>query len=191
MSDCVICQAVQSDKLMKLYEDPDVAVMLHPKPATLGHLIIVPKQHYAIIETVPNTILGKAIIVANRFSMFLFEALEAKGTNMIIANGVPAGQSLAHFVINIIPRSENDGLDFQWTPKKSSEQELSDNQSALSSEIQHVLSQPAAAEKMPVKATEEKQEIKVEEKEEKVEHKEEPKHESKIKHLLKYITRIP
>ena len=36
-----------------------------------------------------------------------------------------AGQTIPHFVIHIIPRSEGDGLNFQWEPKQPSKEEVS------------------------------------------------------------------
>lgn len=187
MSDCIVCQAISSEKLLKLYEDNDVVVMLHPKPAVLGHLIVAPKQHYSILETVPSSVLGKAAVVANKFSIFLFEALDAKGTNVIIANGLPAGQTLAHFAINVIPRNENDGLDFQWAPKQISESELSELQASISAEIAAL----SVAEKIPQKAEPKPAERKAELEEKPKEEVLEEKKESKFGHMIRQLIRIP
>ena len=35
-----------------------------------------------------------------------------------------AGQGIPHFSINIIPRSEGDGLNFQWEPKQPPKEEV-------------------------------------------------------------------
>jgi len=45
---------------------------------------------------------------------------------ILIQNGIDGQQTEAHFSINIIPRKEGDGLNLSWTPKKISEEEISD-----------------------------------------------------------------
>ena len=57
--------------------------------------------------------------------MAVFEILQAKGTNILIQNGVAAGQKTNHFMVHIIARKENDGLDFQWQSKQLNEEEMS------------------------------------------------------------------
>ncbi len=42
-----------------------------------------------------------------------------------MTNGVPAGQTVAHFIIHVIPRLENDGVNLQWRPKQLTEEEMS------------------------------------------------------------------
>jgi hypothetical protein len=51
--------------------------------------------------------------------------LGAHGTNIFITNGVSAGQTIAHFAINVIPRKEGDNINLQWKPKQLSEEEMS------------------------------------------------------------------
>ncbi len=121
---CEICELIKNKKKVIL-EDNDVVAMLHPRPATAGHIIIVPKQHIPIIENCPDSTVGKIFNLANKISTIVFESLQAHGTNMLVQNGVAAGQSSAHFMLHVIPRRENDGLNFQWQPKKSSDDELS------------------------------------------------------------------
>ena len=57
-------------------------------------------------------------------STTLFERMQVNGTNVIAQNGIAAGQKIAHFAINVIPRTENDGLGFNWQPVELSEEEL-------------------------------------------------------------------
>jgi diadenosine tetraphosphate (Ap4A) HIT family hydrolase len=44
--------------------------------------------------------------------------LGAEGTNIMINEGVPAGQRHAHAMIHIIPRKKDDGLNFEWPQKQ-------------------------------------------------------------------------
>ena len=45
-------------------------------------------------------------------------------TNVIIENGTGAQQQIPHLSLGIIPRVEGDGLNFQWQPKKLSDEQM-------------------------------------------------------------------
>ena len=76
-------------------------------------------------EPVPDKEVGRLFQVSNKISTAIFESLGVQGTNIFVANGIPAGQTVAHFTINVIPRRENDGINLQWQPKQLSEEEMS------------------------------------------------------------------
>lgn len=122
--DCVYCQKIASGK-DRLYEDGKIVVMLHPAPSAYGHIIVMPKEHYPIIEQVPDFVTDHLFRVANKVSVAVFEALRVQGTNIIVNNGIAAGQDSAHFMAHVIPRREGDGLNFQWPTKQLGEEEMS------------------------------------------------------------------
>ena len=124
MNSCEYCKMVESGKT-KIYED-DLAVAFLPKsPASFGHIILVSRAHYPIFEQVPDNVLAQVGLVSNKLSIAVFDALKVAGTNIIIENGLPAGQLHPHFAMHIIPRSENDGLAFSWKTKQLTEEEMS------------------------------------------------------------------
>ena len=124
MADCEFCELIKG-KLNKIYEDEQIFVMHAPKPASVGHVLVLPKEHYMIIEQIPDFVLGEIFEKVNKISTAVFEGIGAQGTNIIVQNGVAAGQSHSHFIIHVIARREGDGLDFQWQPKQLSEEEMS------------------------------------------------------------------
>jgi len=124
MSDCDICKQIKERNNL-LYEDEKIAAFLSLNPATAGHIIIAPKQHAPILEQVPDFIVSELFIKANKLSIACFEAIGAEGTNIIIQNGIAAGQSVPHTTIHIVPRKENDGLNLLWKPKQQSEEQMS------------------------------------------------------------------
>ena len=123
MATCEYCTLVEKGE--KIVEDDKSVVVLSAAPASKGHLLVLPKQHYTILEQVPDFLAGHLFNVANTVSTMLFETLRIHGTNIIIENGTAAGQKIAHMAINIIPRSENDGLGFNWQPRQLSEDAMS------------------------------------------------------------------
>lgn len=121
---CEICNTIETKRGM-IYEDNNFIAYLSDKPIINGHIILTTKDHTTILELVDDEIIKKLFIVANKISMIMFNSLSIQGTNLIVENGISAGQYHPHFIVNIIPRKTGDGLNFSWTPKKLDEEEIS------------------------------------------------------------------
>jgi histidine triad (HIT) family protein len=122
---CEYCEIINGkSKAVKVFEDTKVVAILNDRPASAGHILLMPKEHYPIIEQVPDFIISHLFVVANKLSVSAFEGMNATGTNIMVNNGVAAGQNSAHFMIHIIPRRENDGLNLSWQPKQLSQEEF-------------------------------------------------------------------
>jgi histidine triad (HIT) family protein len=123
---CLICQIISGRvPSKKVFEDDTILAVLDVNGANPGHCFVMPKEHYPIIEQVPDLEIGKIFNVANKISTSVFETLKTQGTNIFVANGIPAGQTVAHFMVNVIPRFEKDGINLQWEPKQLDEEEMS------------------------------------------------------------------
>jgi len=136
---CIVCQIIGS-KLpsKKIYEDELLMAVLDVNGANPGHCFVMPKNHYQILEQVPDTEVGRLFNVSNKISTAIFESLGVQGTNIFVANGIPAGQTVAHFTINVIPRKENDGINLQWQPKQLNEEEISTIELKLKGETKNI-----------------------------------------------------
>ena len=132
---CEICELIKDKKAKRIFSDELIEIVMSPKPASLGHILIYPKEHKTILEQVPDNIVSHIFNAANKLSAVLFEALGEEGTNIIIQNGLDAGQTIPHFSINIIPRKENDGINFEWKPQSISDPVMDEVTSKLSSSI--------------------------------------------------------
>jgi histidine triad (HIT) family protein len=122
----------------KLYEDDKVVAFLNPRPAAAGHIILFPKEHLPILENVKDYDVAHMFTVANKLSTAAFESLNAQGTNIIIQNGTAAGQKVPHVAMHIIPRRENDNLDFKWKPKQMDEEKKSTVEQQLKDETSSI-----------------------------------------------------
>ena len=139
MENCILCQIVNGRlPSKKVYEDDDVMAVLDINGSNLGHTFVMPKHHYTILEHVPNKIIGMIFNTSNKISKALFEAISIQGTNIFVTNGVIAGQMVAHFMVNVIPRKENDAINLLWKPKQLTEEELSTIELQLKDAIAHV-----------------------------------------------------
>lgn len=133
MMACEVCD-LSKDKKYLIFEDDSVSLVFSPTPCSAGHMLVIPKAHAPILETLDEDTVHKMFNFANMASVCAFESFGALGTNLLIQNGVPAGQSENHCYIHIIPRYENDGLDFNWETKQMDAQQLEDTFSRFSRE---------------------------------------------------------
>lgn len=139
MSSCRFCDIVKKEENSKIvYEDDRVVAFMPESYASLGHIIVIPKSHYTIFEMMPDDDVAYLFEISNKLSIAVFESLGIQGTNMIMHNGISAGQSIPHVSLHIIPRKEGDGLDFQWQPKQISKEDMADIQSKIQNGIKNV-----------------------------------------------------
>jgi histidine triad (HIT) family protein len=133
---CIFCQIIAGKvQSRKVYEDDQTLAILDINPANPGHLLLLPKEHYSIMPQMPDKEIGHIFMVAKALSNALLRSIRAQGTNIIIANGVAAGQRAQHFMIHIIPRMEKDNLQFTLPQKTVPEEELDEISKKLSESL--------------------------------------------------------
>lgn len=122
---CIFCKIANGEIPSRtLYEDDRFRVILDLGPATRGHALILPKNHYADLFALPEDEAAEAAKIAKKMGAKLVEKLHADGLNVVQNNGETAGQTVKHFHIHLIPRYENDGQHILWNPGKMSDEEL-------------------------------------------------------------------
>jgi histidine triad (HIT) family protein len=108
---CIFCQIIGGAvPCKKIYEDELCLGILDINPANAGHILLMPKQHAAILPQVSDDVIAHLGMVAKGLSAKMLQALSGQGVSVFIANGVVAGQRAPHFLIHVIPRFENDGV---------------------------------------------------------------------------------
>jgi histidine triad (HIT) family protein len=116
---CIFCKIGSKEIPAKiLYEDDLCTAFLDISPLAFGHTIITPKEHFVFFSQVPDNITSHLFKVAKQISQSMLKALQVKGTNVYMANGEFAGQMAPHFIIHIIPRKEDDGIEY-FHPQKN------------------------------------------------------------------------
>ncbi len=129
---CIFCGiAIGKINSYKLYEDDQFIAVLDINPAAKGHVLVIPKMHLKYSFELSN----KLFEYANLISKKIKETLDNDST-IIVANGENAGEKFGHLVVNIIPRSKDDKIDFSWNFNKIEEKELIDLSKKLKIEIQ-------------------------------------------------------
>lgn len=164
--ECEYCDILAGkSKAQLLYEDDTVVVAVKDVVYTSGQITVFPRQHYTIMEQVPDEIITKCMIVADKTSRAVFEVFQAEGTNILIQNGLGAGQKVPHFAMEVVPRREGDGLNLQWQPKEVSQDDLDIAAHQLSEEVAKLGDFTAPKKKEEPKEKKEEKELKIDAKE--------------------------
>ena len=103
--DCIFCKLANGDiPTNTIYEDEEFRVIMDAAPATKGHALVLPKNHYADIYEIDPEVLGRAIQVGQKVIKHATKVLGCEGYNLLQNNGEVAGQTIFHFHLHLIPR---------------------------------------------------------------------------------------
>jgi len=116
---CIFCQII-SGKVpsQSIYQDEKSFAVLDINPANKGHILLLPKEHNAIMPQMTEEDIAHLFTIAKYLSQAQLKAFKAQGSTIFVANGLAAGQRAQHFMIHIIPRFENDNLSILNIPQK-------------------------------------------------------------------------
>ena len=123
--DCIFCRIANGEiPSATIYEDADFRVILDLGPASKGHALILPKEHFDNIYELDEDTAAKAFVLAKNMAGKMTEALGCDGFNIVQNNGAVAGQTVSHFHMHLIPRYKDDGQTIGWKPGEPTQEEL-------------------------------------------------------------------
>lgn len=123
--DCIFCKLANGVlETNTFYEDENFRVIFDISPATEGHLIILPKEHYANVFELPDDVASEVYVLAKKVAATLKEITGCAGVNILQNNGEVAGQTVFHFHMHIIPRYGEEIL--KWTAGKLDDEMVED-----------------------------------------------------------------
>ena len=123
--DCIFCKITSGEIPSRtLYEDEQFRVILDLGPVAKGHALVIPKEHYANLEEMPEELAADAMKLAKKMAINITKKLHADGFNLLQNNGEAAGQSVKHFHMHVIPRYLEDGRQFLLQPGTATDAEL-------------------------------------------------------------------
>lgn len=112
---CIFCKIAAGEiPSATLYEDDDFRVILDLGPASKGHALILPKEHYRNLYDIEDETLAKAALLAKKMVKKLTDVLGCDGYNIVQNNEPCAGQTVFHFHMHLIPRYEGDKVGLGW-----------------------------------------------------------------------------
>ena len=123
-ANCVFCKILDGViPSVKIYEDEDFVIILDIRPATFGHALVIPKNHYANLYEMPDEMLAKVMSLAKVWGEKLVKAFDADGLNLVQNNGLAAGETVFHYHLHLIPRYDGDSMGELWTPGSLSDEQ--------------------------------------------------------------------
>ncbi|AFK17975.1 HIT family protein [Haloferax mediterranei ATCC 33500] len=110
MSDCIFCAIAARDIHGRIVHETEHSLaFLDVNPLAPGHTLVVPKDHYARLDDLPDEISEDLFRTVDELVPRVEEAVDADATNIGLNNGPAAGQEVEHVHAHIIPRFEDDG----------------------------------------------------------------------------------
>jgi histidine triad (HIT) family protein len=110
MGFCIFCDIIAGERSASVvYEDSLVVVILDINPVTLGHLLVIPRQHVAEIGDMDECTGAHMFLIATRLSAALRRSsVRCEAINMFLADGEAAGQEIFHVHLHVFPRFKGD-----------------------------------------------------------------------------------
>ena len=124
---CIFCKLASGEiPSATLYEDDDFRVILDLSPASKGHALIIPKEHYRNLYDLDEALASKALVLAKKMICKMKDVLGCDGYNIVQNNEEEAGQTVFHFHMHLIPRYENDNAGILWEPGETTPEDMAE-----------------------------------------------------------------
>lgn len=131
---CVFCKIVAGELPARVVKQaPGWMAFLDVAPLSDGHLLLIPTEHHARLESVPADLLGRMASALPSLGRAVIEVTGAAGYNLLQNNGRVAGQEVEHVHFHLIPRHQADGLGYRWHPKSYAQGRAEELQTKLES----------------------------------------------------------
>jgi histidine triad (HIT) family protein len=114
--ECPFCRIIQADDpgARQVYRDADVVAFFPTDPATLGHTLVVPRQHIVDIWALDEWTASRLTHVTLTLANVIRKALQPEGLNVIQSNGEAATQTVHHLHVHLVPRWAGDAIGPIW-----------------------------------------------------------------------------
>ena len=88
---CIFCKLASGEiPSATIYEDADFRVILDLSPASKGHALIIPKEHYRNLYDLDDELAAKALVLAKKMICKMKDILGCDGYNIVQNNEEPA-----------------------------------------------------------------------------------------------------
>jgi histidine triad (HIT) family protein len=112
---CIFCKIVQGQlPSARVLETAEAVAFLDIHPVNPGHTLLLPKAHHAHLADLPEAVAAHAGSLLPRLCRAIRAATGADGLNIIVNNGRAAGQTIDHCHWHIIPRFDDDSVNWPW-----------------------------------------------------------------------------
>src|SRR5437879_2875663 len=111
MQDCIFCKIVRGElPSVRVYEDDATIALLTIQPVSVGHTLVIPKEHVRTVFEVSSKTWGRVQETVRQVASAVEKGMGADGVNIVMNNRIHAGQDVDHIHMHLIPRYKGDGL---------------------------------------------------------------------------------
>jgi diadenosine tetraphosphate (Ap4A) HIT family hydrolase len=115
---CAFCRIVAGELPASVVaEDDELLALMDINPVTPGHLLVIPRGHYADLAALPPALGARMFQWAQQLAAAVRgSGVHCEGVNLFLADGEAAFQEVFHCHLHVIPRYAGDGfrIDADW-----------------------------------------------------------------------------
>lgn len=109
MTECIFCKIAAGDIPAELvYEDDEAMAFLDINPLTIGHTLVIPKEHAVRMDDMEPDAIGQLFQRVGKVLPALNAAVGTTDSLVAVHNGPDAGQEVPHVHVHLIPRTKTD-----------------------------------------------------------------------------------
>ncbi len=124
-SDCVFCRIVAKQiPASVVFEDEATLAFMDLGQVNPGHVLVACKAHADNIYGLDEAQAAAVFRTAARVARAIRDSFNPPGLSIYQANGKPAGQTVFHFHLHVLPRHEADGMQLVWPVKNPPRERL-------------------------------------------------------------------
>jgi histidine triad (HIT) family protein len=125
MNECIFCRIVAGQiPATRVYEDAQVLAFMDIGQVNPGHVLVAVKAHAENLYALDDEQAAAAARGCARVARAIREAFAPQGLSVYQANGKPAGQTVFHYHVHLLPRHDGDGMELTWPAKNPPREEL-------------------------------------------------------------------
>ena len=125
MSDCVFCKIVARQiPATVVREDADTLAFMDIGQVNPGHVLVACKAHVENIYGLQDAQAAAVFQAVAKVARAIRAAFDPPGLSVYQANGTPAGQTVFHFHVHVLPRHDADGMQLVWPVKNPPREKL-------------------------------------------------------------------
>ena len=95
---CIFCDLIRGAAEVSIcYEDSIAIAFLDIQPVNPGHVLVVPRKHYEVLQDIPKEVGAHLYQVAAKLIPRVQTASGASDMNIVVNSGAAAGQNVMHY----------------------------------------------------------------------------------------------
>ena len=124
---CIFCKLVARQiPATIVHEDDDTLAFMDIGQVNPGHVLVAAKTHVENVYALDDQTAGAVFRTVARVARAIRQAFAPPGLSVYQANGKPAGQTVFHLHVHLVPRHDGDGMALTWPVKNPPREKLVD-----------------------------------------------------------------